>query len=888
MVKIGRGPDNDIVIPETESTVSWRHATLTLYAGQAAIEDNFSTNGVMVNNVRIPPGRPTPVSPDAVVMLGAYRLIIDRSAPKIAALFAAADEKLRDGRITIGRDAGHTIVIPAPDVSGLHCQIASRGGRLFVRDFSKNGTYLNSLQNRVPPQDEAPLQPGDVIYAASRAVPPEQWFELLRLACGASGGARAVGESRQTGDEETIRVTPPPAAQRFLTRLGRGDGKAVRIGRLEDNDIVIREPVVSGHHAVIRQEGERVFLEDLGSTNGTFVDGRRIKGRVEIDERSEVRLASQQLRLDFSQLRNQELLVVADGAIQLDVGELLFQVRDRANPGRVITLLDEVSLSQRPGEMTAIMGPSGCGKTTLLYSLIGSQPPTCGQVLYNGQNLYDHYDAFRTSIGYVPQDDILFPQLTVYESLYYVCKLRLPPETTDAEINQRIDNVLRSLGFDVSTPGQDVRAKLIGSPEKKVLSGGQRKRVNIAQELITNPKILFLDEPTSGLASKDAKEVIRLLKGMAERDRVSVILTIHQPSFEVYSMFTHALLLAPGGCLAYYGSAEPGSFQYFKTAHHNPDELLECIDVKPPQNQMLKERFKQDVNYRINIVERQRQISGCATSVERRSSRIGLRQFFYLTSRNLTLKMKDVFGGTGILLLQAPIIALLVLGAFYDETQKTEQIKILFLLAVSAIWFGCNNSAREIVAERVIYLRERMVNLKIPSYLLSKVVTMTVLCALQCLVLLAVNYHACNLNKLESNFLVLYGVLLVTALAGVCLGVLLSTLVKTNEAAVGAVPILLLPQVILAGMLVPLKGGAMKALAALTLSRWSYEALLDETFAGDAPFIKQLNFTENQAGADLTVLAVMIVGFLAVAMAILYVRDIHSLVQKRRRRTTGA
>ena len=188
----------------------------------------------------------------------------------------------------------------------------------------------------------------------------------------------------------------------------------------------------------------------------------------------------------------------------------------------------------------------------------------------------------------------------------------------------------------------------------------------------------------------------------------------------------------------------------------------------------------------------------------------------------------------------------------------------------------------------MIYLRERMVNLKIPSYLLSKVVTMTVLCALQCLVLLAVNYHACNLNKLESNFLVLYGVLLVTALAGVCLGVLLSTLVKTNEAAVGAVPILLLPQVILAGMLVPLKGGAMKALAALTLSRWSYEALLDETFAGDAPFIKQLNFTENQAGADLTVLAVMIVGFLAVAMAILYVRDIHSLVQKRRRRTTGA
>lgn len=873
MLQIGRGKNNDIVTPPNEKSVSGSHAFLSVEDGRLVIIDNYSTNGVYVNGRRIPPGQPTSVLPSSKILLGDYRFVINEKDPKINALNSSASRGLDDCKLTIGRSTDNHLVIAEPDVSKHHAEIFSSNGRLFIKDYSSNGTFLNSIENKIPTNQITPLQPADTIYIASHALPPEKWYAILRRV-GEEGAVRPV----ITGGFEAA-----PQPQHYVKAIVSDAKAEVTIGRRKDNDIVIAEPTISGHHARILRKGKKFIIEDLGSTNGTFVNGKRLRDAAEITAQSDIRLANQQLYIDFSKLQQNQLGVMTDGSIHLDVNDLVYQIPNRRNHGKLMRLLDEVSLSVNPGEMLAIMGPSGSGKTTLLYFLIGSMSPTSGGVYYNGKNLSKNYDSFRTAIGYVSQDDILYPQLTVFESLYYTCKLRLPPETSDDDIKQRIDQVLLDLGFNIYIPEMDIRHRRIGNPEQKVLSGGQRKRINVAQELITNPKILFLDEPTSGLAAKDAKELIKLLKVLSERDRVTVILTIHQPSYELFSMFSNTLLLTPGGIQAYFGSAVPGAFDYFQLNKHNPDDLLDKVDVPFPENQQLKKRYRQSPYYQTFITDRQKSRAQTPEIEQKDWRRPGIRQFLTLTARNFKLKWKDLWGGTGILLLQAPIIAFLVFIALNNTKSQVEQTKVLFLLIISAIWFGCNNSAREIVAESLIYSRERMVNLKIPSYFLAKVVVMIVLCGLQCLVLLTCNYSPCNL---PGSFSLLYGVLLLTALSASCMGLFLSAIVKTNEAAIGMVPILLLPQVLLAGMLVKLGTNKLiDLLAKLTISRWSYEALLNITFPDvlasniiprqEGTFIEYLGFAENRLGMDSFVLVWITCFFLMGSFVLLYLRDNH-------------
>ena len=241
-------------------------------------------------------------------------------------------------------------------------------------------------------------------------------------------------------------------------------------------------------------------------------------------------------------------------------------------------LLDPISLTIYPSELVALMGPAGSGKTTLLKALNGYTPPASGKVLFNGSNLYQFYDLFRQQMGYVPQDDIVHPQLTVREALYFSTKLRT--DLSDEEIEKRIDKVLDDLGM------RDKKNSLIGSPERKVLSGGQRKRVNIAMELITDTPVLFLDEPTSGLSSYDAEGVVDLLKRLA-RSGKTIITTIHQPSISIFRKFDDLIMISrdPGrpGALAYFGPAYPDSIVFLHPrspgeTQENPgkDPALKC------------------------------------------------------------------------------------------------------------------------------------------------------------------------------------------------------------------------------------------------------------------------------------------------------------------------
>ena len=885
MVRIGRNPDNEIVI--NEQVVSEYHASLQAINGTVTVTDLHSSNGVFVDGIRIRPGEPYPVNRNSVVTLGQSSRI-DLGHPRILSLFSGPSFDITSGvTITIGRDSSCHVAVPEKNVSAIHAKITLSGSSIFIEDFSTNGTYINSHSRKVPKGVKTAIQPSDTILVATHLIPPQRWLPILKQ-------SEQPKQQPISVRQPELHSPIPPPPPKYFTVISEDKKSHATIGRVEGNDIVIPDPLVSASHARIFRKSGEVFLEDMGSTNGTFVNGARIKGVAKIDESSIIRIANQQINLNLRQLKNDQIQVITDDSIRLDVDKLAYLVRDREDNSKTKKLLDEISMSVKPGELIAIMGPSGCGKTTLLYSLVGNQPPSAGKIYYNGHDLYKSYDAFRTSVGYVPQDDILFQQLTVYESLYYVCKLRLPPETTDHEIDARISKVLTSLRFDVDDPEKDIRNKLIGNPEdpeKKVLSGGQRKRINIAQELITKPKILFLDEPTSGLASKDATELIKLLRDLSTQEGVSVILTIHQPSNIIYSMFDHTVLLCPGGCLAYFGPAVPDSFQFFNIPSQNPDELLDYIDVSLGESQLLKLQYTQDDTHKIYVKSRQSDIHSRSEDINSPRRKFGIRQFLVLSGRNFRLKVKDIWGGTGILLIQAPIIAILILLAFEGEESFQSHLNVLFLLVVSAIWFGCNNSAREIVSERVIYARERMVNLKIPSYFLSKVFLMTLLCAFQCLILLLVNYWAC---ELKGSFFQYFIILLVTATASVCLGLLLSTYVKSNEAAVGMVPILVVPQVILAGVLAPLSKEAIGFLAKFTVARWSFEALLNLEYA-DVPdpkgaggtLIESLSFQEDQIGQDLIVLGAMIALFTSVSLFILYYRDIHSIFQRMKRKAVG-
>jgi ABC-type multidrug transport system ATPase subunit len=583
-------------------------------------------------------------------------------------------------------------------------------------------------------------------------------------------------------------------------------------------------------HARIVRSGEEVILEDLGSANGTFIDGRRVE-RERIEPGATISFGSYAIRLDLTRGTIQKSY---RGDILLQAENIRVEVGEGEQKKRI---LDGVSFTVYPTEFVGLLGPSGAGKTTLLMALIGYLRPNYGRTLVNGDDLGTHYDRYRGAIGYVPQEDIIHSELTVFEALYYTAKLRLPPDTTDEEINGRIDKILADLEI------EDTRHVLIGSPERKGISGGQRKRVNLALELLTEPSLLCLDEPTSGLASEDASNVMKLLRKLADGGR-TILLTIHQPSQQVYRMMDNTLYLADGEQV-YYGPAYPDSMFYFNSeVKPNTPEAEEILAdpgscMRPLMQakragepmETFAARYRQSRYHEEFVSERRKNRKGVnlTGSSERKPPRFSIRQWLTLSRRYLTIKLKDHVG-TAILLVQAPIVAILLDLVFISETggvmSRLQFMPFaLFLLVVAAVWFGCSNAAREIVSEQAIYRRERMVNLSILAYAGSKFAVLGFLCFLQCLMLLLITYFVLDF---WGNPFVHLGVLWLCSLAGLGMGLMLSALVRTTEAAIALVPILLIPQVILGGAIMPIDkmNAPTQAASHTTVTRWGFEAML--------------------------------------------------------------
>ena len=651
----------------------------------------------------------------------------------------------------------------------------------------------------------------------------------------------------------TKSFTPPSPPQ---TQSG-----ILTIGRLPECDLEISSPLVSREHAKLYCGPLGVEIEDLHSSNGTFVNGQRLNGRVRLKQGDRVTIAS------FAFLFTGEALEPIDmsGRVCVEVRGLYKEVVDRSSK-KTRRLLDDISLVIEPGEFVVIFGTSGSGKSTLLDALNGRRHATGGKVLYNGTDLYASFDAFRATIGYVPQQDIVHRKISVRHALEYTAHLRLPPDTSEEEIRSYIDGVLNKVGL-------AEKAELpIDTPAP--LSGGQLKRVSLAVELVANPNILFLDEVTSGLDAGTDKRMMRLFANLAADQKTVICVTHTLENIDV----CHQVVLLHKGKLVYFGPPKEAAGHFGVQRLSDVYELLESS----PAN-LWEENFRQSAFYQTYILDRlsSHDPNNSTThklteqnTVKNRSRWFDWRQTITLMRRYLDLIVSDQ-KNLLILLLQAPLIAV-VIGLVFDTKgfpaqRAAAESQIFFILVLSAIWFGTLNSARELVKELPIYLRERSVNLGIMPYLISKLLPLAVLCLIQCALLIGI---VSLLVSLPGSYTWRVAALFTAGMAATCMGLAVSAFVDSNDKAVAMAPILLIPQVVLSNAVVHLGNVGLIVAKFSMVSFWALDAM-KTTLSSESRSALDIAGQPvlSTYGADLAMVAVLGCVFLAIAVLGLKLKD---------------
>jgi len=703
--------------------------------------------------------------------------------------FAVKSEDIPDEGLVVGRDSARCkMVMEHASVSAVHAQFLLKEGRVELADQSANGTFVNGIRIK-----SAELHDGDYITFG-----------------------------RYSGKSLIFRSGLEPELKMENIDLSRDH---LVIGRDPGCDVVIAHPVVSKKHAEIVKQNGKSLLVDLGSVNGTFVNGIRVK-RHELQELDRVVIGPSELHFHGGALTH----VPDRRVVRLDSVHLNFQVTDR-NTGKPKLLLDDLSLVVKPKELIGLLGPSGAGKTTLMNALNGFVKPTSGKVLYNGVDLYQNLDAMKSTIGYVPQEDIMHRQLSVRHCLYYAAKLRLSDDTSDDEINRRVEEMLETLKLDPQRWDNPVAT----------LSGGQRKRVSLGIELLPKPGVLFLDEPTAGLDPRTETLMMMLFRQLANQGSTIVITTHLLGSFGVLDK----VVVMVQGRLAYYG---PGTkfLEYFK-AESPPDVYDDLTDNNTvPYALELKKRFQGAPLYQSLVVEPQKNIpaerltaSGAPNQAQSQQKRFSLRQFTTLLQRTWELKFSDR-AQTLLLFGQAPLVALLVALM----ASGPNQVQTIFMAMFSALWFGCSNAVREIVDEQTIYRRERQTGLKIPSYILSKLAVLSFVALVQCfsvvLICLFIN-HALSLNLPEAGAAIL--IMFLVAVNGSLVGLLISSLVATPEKALTLFPLILIPELLLCGLFLPVR-------PIQTIIPISVEQLLEGKMFAQPEAKAQLQRIQQSSAAD--------------------------------------
>lgn len=513
--------------------------------------------------------------------------------------------------------------------------------------------------------------------------------------------------------------------------------------------------------------------------------------------------------------------------------------------------MHNLSFSLHSGQLIAIMGGSGVGKSTLLSLLNGSLRPQKGFITINGHDITE--PAAKALIGFVPQDDLLIEELTVYENLWYTAKLcfdNMPEE----EIDRRVLRMLKQLGLDAA---KDLK---VGSPINKYISGGQRKRLNIALELIREPAVLFLDEPTSGLSSSDTEKVINLLKEQTGKGKL-IIVNIHQPSSDVYKLFDRLWLLDKGGYPVYDGNPIE-AVSYFKSAANyadadisacptcgnvNPEVILNIIDERAldATGQMTDKRRIQPGEWHEMYLKNRPEmepakVSDVPPTDQRRPS--ALRQFLIFLRRNCSTKLTNL-QYILVTLMEAPLLAAIsaVLTRYVPESgvyclmENKNFTSYLFMAIIVAIFLGMSGSAEEIIKDRALLKREKFLNLSYAGYIWSKIIYMAGVCLIQTLLFIVVGNLITGVHGLFWEW---WMILFISAFLASLTGLLLSQCLNSVVAIYITIPLLLIPQILLCGLVVDFddlnsgsETGNVPVIGDVIPSRWAYEALAVTSFS---------------------------------------------------------
>ncbi len=516
--------------------------------------------------------------------------------------------------------------------------------------------------------------------------------------------------------------------------------------------------------------------------------------------------------------------------------------------------LHNISFTQESGHLVGIMGASGAGKSTLLNVLNGTEKPSNGNVLVNNCDIHSQKDIVEGLIGFVSQDDLLIEELTVFQNLYYNAKLCFD-NYTETQIIEVVDKMLLSLGL------FEIKGMKVGSPLNKKISGGQRKRLNIALELIREPAILFLDEPTSGLSSRDSENILDLLKELTLKGKL-VFVVIHQPSSDIFKMFDKLLILDTGGYLIYDGDPIE-SIIYFKSrvqqANWNESECTLCGNVNPEQifniveANVLDEYGNQTRSRKTSPIEWTEHYKKHSTSNEKPlfiPSELPKIQFKIpnWVKQLRVFVQRDVLSKLAnkqymiINILEAPILAALLsyIIKFYNVDIANEagytlldndNLPVyLFMSVIVSIFIGLTVSAEEIIKDRKILKRERFLNLSWSSYLMSKVAILFVLSAIQALLFVIIGNSILEIRGMYFEYwLVLFSAWVSSNL----LGLVISDSFKTVVTIYILIPFLVIPQIILSGIIVKYEKlnptisspNSIPFYGEIILARWAYEAL---------------------------------------------------------------
>ena len=665
--------------------------------------------------------------------------------------------------ITFGRSDENDIQLNSRYVSRKHGQIKLIQGQFVIEDLqSRNGIIINGKLKQshiitegdsIRIDDESESNTGGLLMVFSSLNSDSGWhsYDLAKLP---------------------------------ITSIGRGP----------DCDIILDHVSVSRLHAVIIERANNYYLMDNKSTNGILVNGKKLVSKYHrLNEKDLIVITNSKLIYSDSKLS----YCCYKNGISVTATNLVKSV----DKNRKI-ICNNVSLDINPCELVAIVGGSGAGKSTVMNCISGYSQPTSGTVSVNGIDLYQNYDALKNIIGYVPQQDIVFDNLSVESMLSYTAELRLPKDFTASERQQVVASAINTVEL------TEHKEKLI-----KNLSGGQKKRASIAVELLSDPNLFFLDEPASGLDPGTERNLMNTLKTMAKAGKTVIFVTHSTLNLHLCDKI---IFMGNGGNLCFCGSYQE-ALEFFEVK-----DMVDVYNLITDNPLEYKEKYHKE-----HLTKPSEQSASTLPKQTNSTNREWSRQMSVLCKRHLHVMLNDRIRMM-LMLLQAPLLAILI--SFVADGYQFEQLEItrslLFALSCSAFWIGILNSIQEVCKERNILKREYMTGLRLDSYISSKLLVIGIICAVQAFLLA---YTFVLLVGLPSQGVVFgaFSELLLTtfltAFAASAMGIFVSSMFTNADRAMTVAPLLLMPQLLFSGMIFSLEGAA-SVISWLTVCRFSVSA----------------------------------------------------------------